>query len=294
MKNSKILFQETVAGVNLKETPEEIQSMIYLLFERLFGASITDITAGKIVAYPQETAHTLQKWLDRINHGEPVQYVVGEEHFYRRKFQVNPSVLIPRPETEELIRAVLSYNASLWGKKDIKTPLKILDIGTGSGCIPITLFLEIGEGEIYATDASTAALSVAVSNAERFQTKITLIEHDILNEKIPVSNLDVIVSNPPYVTEKEKSQMKSNVLDHEPHLALFVPDDDPLIFYKRIVSEARQCLNPGGLLAMEINEKFGKQVTEIFLKHGFEEVSMVDDLAGKPRVVKGLNSGIPV
>ncbi|MEX2231304.1 MAG: peptide chain release factor N(5)-glutamine methyltransferase [Cyclobacteriaceae bacterium] len=290
MKNSKVLFQEIVACVTLEERPEEIQSIIYILFEKLFGISITDVMAGKILVESQESARTLQRWVERINHGEPVQYVVGEEHFYGRKFQINPSVLIPRPETEELIRVVLTFSSSLQQKRSLNDPLKILDIGTGSGCIPITLFLELGAAEIYATDVSNAALSVAVSNAETFQAKITLIEHDILNEKIPVSNFDIIVSNPPYVTQTDKTLMKENVLAHEPHLALFVPEDDPLIFYKAIVREGNECLRNGGLLAVEINEKYGTEVTNLFLQQAFEEVFTVNDISGKPRVVRGVKS----
>jgi release factor glutamine methyltransferase len=294
MKNSKVLFQEIVGAISLNETPEEIQSVAYIVFESLFGISIADVMAGKVVAFPQDTAQTLQKWIERLNRGEPVQYVVGEELFFRRKFQVNPSVLIPRPETEELIRVVLSYRASFPAKKEISTSLKILDIGTGSGCVPVTLFLEIPGSEVYATDVSNAALSVAVSNCERYHARVTLIEHDILNEQIPVANLDVIVSNPPYVTISDKSAMASNVLDYEPHQALFVPDDDPLIFYKAIAREGRSRLNTGGLLAVEINERFGDEVMKIFLQNGFGQVSILRDVANKPRVVRGLHVGAPL
>ncbi|MEX1239408.1 MAG: peptide chain release factor N(5)-glutamine methyltransferase [Cyclobacteriaceae bacterium] len=293
MKNSRTVFQQVVDDIHLGESPEEIRDMAFVLLESTFGVSKTDIMAGKIVAFPQETALALKKAVDRINKGEPVQYVVGEEYFYGRKFHVNPSVLIPRPETEELVRAVMGYHNALLIARNKPQALRILDIGTGSGCIPITLSLEIAEAELYATDVSTAALSVAVGNAETYGAKITFIEHNILKEKIPLSNMDVIVSNPPYVTEKEKGEMKPNVLDHEPHQALFVSDVDPLIFYKAISERSKGALNPNGLLVVEINEKFGKDVSEIFQLNGFRDVEIVKDVAGKERIVKALNRPFP-
>jgi len=286
MKNSKTLFQDVVAGIHLDEPPEEIRGIVYLLFQSLFGLSKTDITAGKIVSFSEDAAQTLQKMMYRLNKGEPVQYVLGEEYFYGRRFHVNPSVLIPRPETEELVRVVVDFKHNLL-LQNKRRPLKMLDIGTGSGCIPITLFHEAGPAEIYATDISTAALAVAVGNADDLGAKITFVEHDILNEKIPISGFDVIVSNPPYVTETEKREMRSNVRDFEPRDALFVTDDDPLIFYRKITAQAKDILKPGGLLAVEINEKFGKDVSQLFLRNGFKEVQIVEDVSAKQRVVKG-------
>src|SRR5688572_13786184 len=175
MKNSRMVFQEVVAEIHLKENPEEIRDIAFILLESAFGVSKTDIMAGKIVAFSEGTALALQRAVERINRGEPVQYVVGEQYFCGRKFYVNPSVLIPRPETEELVRAVVAYNNSLLLSADKPELLKILDIGTGSGCIPITLALEIIETEIYATDVSTAALSVAVGNAENYGVRINFI-----------------------------------------------------------------------------------------------------------------------
>jgi len=289
MNNSKILFQEIVANIELEESAEEIESIVYILMEKVFGISRTEVMVDKMVDYPQEAAFELKRFVEKINHGEPVQYVIGEAYFFGRIFQVNPSVLIPRPETEELIRVVLTYESELSKNKRRIEPLQILDIGTGSGCIPITLFHEVGLAEIFATDVSNAALSVAGNNAELMEAKITFIEHNILKEKLPVLNLDVITSNPPYVTEKEKSQMKPNVLRHEPRQALFVPDDDPLVFHKMIVQEAKGALKEGGMLAVEINENFGKEVSQLFLRQGFNDVRIINDLAGKERIVKGMN-----
>ncbi len=289
MKNSKALFQETMSGITLKESQEELQAIVYFLFENFFGVSKTDIMTGKPVPYPAETANRLRKAVERINKQEPVQYVVGEESFFGRKFQVNPSVLIPRGETEELIRIVLAYRSALLLENDYHPPFRILDIGTGSGCIPITLSLEIGDAEVYCTDISNAALSVASNNAELLNARVIFVEHNILREKIPFRHLDVIVSNPPYVTTKEGSAMQVNVTAFEPHLALFVPDNDPLIFYKEIARQAKEVLKPKGLLAVEINEKFGKEVSDLFLGEGFSDVRVVKDVAGKERVVCGVN-----
>jgi len=292
MKNSKALFQEITAGIKLKESPDEIQSIVYLLVETILGIGKTDILAGKIISVSGASIHALQKAVDRINDHEPVQYVLGEAYFFGRKFQVNASVLIPRPETEELVRAVLDFKAQLHALNVSRPPLRILDIGTGSGCIPITLFQEVEAAEVFATDVSNAALSVARSNADFHQAKITFIEHNIFEEELPVKNLDVIVSNPPYVTLKEKSGMNPNVADYEPHLALFVPDDDPLVFYNEILRKARGTLKASGFLAVEINEQFGHQVVQLFIQEGFKEVAVVNDIAGKQRIVRGLKGSL--
>jgi release factor glutamine methyltransferase len=289
MKNSKTIFHEVIDTIDLQENPEEIKSIVYFLLTRIFDITKTDILVGRMVPFSEATAHALQKAVKRINQGEPIQYILGEEHFFGRKFHVNPSVLIPRPETEGLIRVVLNYRNLLLKKQYKTTPFRILDIGTGSGCIPVTLFKEIPlEKQIYATDVSNAALSVAVNNAEINHAEITFIEHDILKEKLPLTGLDVIVSNPPYVTEKERNQMAVNVLGYEPHEALFVPDDDPLVFYRQIAMQAQDVLNPNGLLAVEINQKYSEEVSGLFINCGFSEVQVEMDIAGRPRIVHGL------
>lgn len=290
MKNSKALFQEIVSRINIHKNPEEIQGIVYVIFANVLDISKTEIITEKMISYSEESSHRLHEMIQRINNHEPVQYVVGEEYFFGRKFQVNSAVLIPRPETEELVRVVLSYRNSIFQNSKIDTALKILDIGTGSGCIPITLFHEIQDAEVYATDVSNAALTVAAYNAETLHAKINLVEHDILREKIPFKNLDIIVSNPPYVTKKEKNDMERNVVDHEPHLALFVPDDDPLVFYKAIVEKSKEVLKCNGLLAVEVNERFGNGVSHLFLQAGFKEVRIIKDIDGKERVVRGLKS----
>ncbi|HEX8039891.1 MAG TPA: peptide chain release factor N(5)-glutamine methyltransferase [Chryseosolibacter sp.] len=291
MKNSKALFQEIVSRINLKESREEIHAIVYILLKKFFGISRTDVMTGQTVSYPPEVAGRLDKAIGRINNQEPVQYVVGEQPFFGRTFQVNASVLIPRGETEELIRVVLAYKYSLLSKKNFPSPFRILDVGTGSGCIAITLSLDIDEAEVYGTDISNAALSVASENAAMLNARVNFLEHNILREKIPFRDLDVVVSNPPYVMTAEKASMQANVTDFEPHLALFVPDDDPLVFYREIARQAKQVLKPGGMLAVEINEKFAKEVSDLFLAEGFDNVQAGKDIAGKDRVVSGLKRG---
>lgn len=288
MKNSRSLFEEVVESIDLQERPEEISSITYFLLTSMLHITKTDILAGKMVPFPETTARTLSRHVKRINEGEPVQYIVGEEYFYGRKFQVNPSVLIPRPETEGLIRAVVNYKDEVLARNPAIPSFRILDIGTGSGCIPVTLFHEIPRPEVYATDISTAALSVAVHNADIHQAKITFIESNILTEKLPLTHLDIVVSNPPYVTEHEKIGMSKNVLDHEPHHALFVPDDNPLVFYREIARQAFSSLKPNGLLAVEINERYGQEVMALFTSENFGAVTLDYDISGKPRVVSGI------
>jgi release factor glutamine methyltransferase len=162
-----------------------------------------------------------------------------------------------------------------------------LDIGTGSGCIPITISLEQKGTNVSATDISKEALHVARENAVRLQAKVNFINHDILNEDLPFSNLDVVVSNPPYIRESERSSMKQNVVDFEPHQALFVPDADPLLFFTRLANQSMSVLKPSGMLVVEINEQLGKEVVESFLSLGFQNVQIINDLDGKNRIVKG-------
>lgn len=288
MKNSKVLFQETEHSIIIRESKEEIQSIVYLVLANLLNLTRTEIIAGKMITYSDTSMRKMKEMIQRINNHEPVQYVLGEEFFFGRRFQVNPSVLIPRPETEELVRVVLAYKNLIFQRDNVNAALKILDIGTGSGCIPITLFHEIYNAEIYATDVSKAALAIAAHNAKNLLAKINWIEHDILTEKIPVGNLDIIVSNPPYVTKKEMGELAQNIVDYEPHLALLVSDEDPLIFYNVIVQQSGEVLRNNGLLAVEINERFGNEVTQLFLQAGFQEVKTMKDMAGKERVVCGL------
>jgi release factor glutamine methyltransferase len=278
MINSKTLFHQLQKKITLNEEEGEIKSMLYLLFEKEFGLSRTEILTEKKIESIDETQ--LERHIARINNHEPIQYILGEADFLGRKFQVNPSVLIPRPETELLIQLI---------KEEKLNEPTILDIGTGSGCIAISLALEIPTATVNALDISEEALSIAKENAKRLNTSVNFLQHDILNQTPLLTNLDVIVSNPPYVTEKEKGAMNKNVLNHEPHLALFVPDNDPLKFYKVSAEKSLSLLKPQGKIFVEINQQFGKEVAAIFSGFGYR-TEIIKDMEGKDRVVRGVRN----
>jgi release factor glutamine methyltransferase len=283
MKNSKVLFQELISRISLKENKDEIQSLVHLLMENQFSTSITDILAEKKIRVDDQQEVRLAKIIDRINSHEPIQYILGEAEFYGRTFKVNPAVLIPRPETEELIDVVKKYATGQ------KHNLRILDIGTGSGCIPITLALEIKKNtEVTSTDISEKALDTAKQNALALNAAVNFIHHDILKEDLPLDRIDIVVSNPPYVTESEQTAMDRNVLEHEPHLALFVPDNDPLVFYKAITKKAGKILTTDGLIAMEINERFGREVVDLLSALHFKDVQVFKDINGKDRIITAI------
>lgn len=275
-----------IARISLKENPEEIQTIAYLLLEHFFALSRTDVMLEKAIPYASPAATDLKKAIERVNDHEPIQYVLEQEFFFGRKFHVNQSVLIPRPETEELVRVIMAHKGRL--ESDVEgRPLRILDIGTGSGCIAVTLSLELAAAQVFATDISNAALSVASGNADALNARATFVEHNILVEELPFDNLDLVVSNPPYVATGEKAAMQATVTGFEPHVALFVPNDDPLVFYKKIVQKGAKALRPKGLLAVEINEKFGNDVSDLFLQQGFAEVAVTKDISRKDRIVTG-------
>ena len=226
--------------------------------------------------------------LEELKTGRPLQYVLGETEFYGLTFKVNPSVLIPRPETEELVDWVLK---ELGINKNQPSPLKILDIGTGSGCIPISLKKHLATAELFAVDISLDALETARENSDLNQTPVTFIQDDILNPSHDIlinSQYSVIISNPPYVTFSEKEQMQANVLKYEPHSALFVPDNDPLIFYQAIADFAQSHLAVGGFLFLEINENLGSQTLALLKDCDFRKIELRQDLPGKDRMIKAV------
>ncbi|HEX6226702.1 MAG TPA: peptide chain release factor N(5)-glutamine methyltransferase [Chryseolinea sp.] len=285
MINSKTLFRDFVNRIELVESPGEIESMAYLVFENLLHLTKSSIMSGTAVLLMPATEKKLGEIISRINRAEPVQYILGESFFFGRTFAVNSAVLIPRPETEELIRVVTEHVRALpQGRRP-----RILDIGTGSGCIAVTLALELRDSEIFGTDISSQALITASGNAARLNASVQFLNHNVLKDKIPFST-DVIVSNPPYIAWEERATMDKNVLDYEPDLALFVDSADPLKFYKAIVKRSRESLTPEGLLAVEINERFGNEVRELFEKNNFYEVALIKDAFGKDRIVKGVLS----
>ncbi len=273
MINSKTLFHQLLNNITLSETADEIKSILHSVFEKEFGFNSTDIIAEKqLLAGSDERLNEIIK---RINANEPVQYILEEAYFFGRTFLVNRNVLIPRPETELIISIAKEFQ--------FITP-QILDIGTGSGCLAVSLALEIPSAQVYAIDISEKALAVANENAIRLLARVTFFQLDILNESPAQQDFDLIVSNPPYVMENEKMTMNSNVLDFEPAQALFVPDHDPLIFYREIANKGRQLLKIGGRVVVEINEKFGKEVKELFEHTGYS-TTVVTDLNGKDRIV---------
>jgi release factor glutamine methyltransferase len=278
MHNSKTVYEDFIRQISLSESQDEIRSMAQLVLGKFFGISRKDILIGSPFVMRPDQLDLLQQTAARINTGEPVQYILGEAEFYGRTFLVNPAVLIPRPETEELVHEIWKVRAA---------QLKILDIGTGSGCIPITLALEIPRAEIFATDVSPEALRVASQNARKLQANVFFIHHDILKDELPVNDLDVVVSNPPYISIREMDQMKKNVVAYEPHLALFVPDDNPLLFYEAIAARARTSLKWNGTLIVEINERFGSAVSALFASYDFKNVEIIKDMSGKDRIVRG-------
>jgi release factor glutamine methyltransferase len=218
--------------------------------------------------------------LPRLLRQEPVQYVLGEASFYGREFLVSPAVLIPRPETEELVQMVLQAFKQ-------KPESKLLDIGTGSGCIPITLSLELPAAQVWGLDVSPEALVMAQQNGQKLKARVQWLQQDILHE-IPALQpraLDAVISNPPYVLEEEKELMRENVLAFEPHLALFVPNHDPLLFYRRIAMVAQSLLKFHGKLFFEINERYAQETATMLEELGYQEIKTTKDLRGKDRFI---------
>lgn len=240
----------------------------------------TEFLLKRIELLSEQDFDLLETGRLRLENGEPVQYVTHTAWFYNHKFYVDENVLIPRQETEILVDSIVRENS---GRK-----LKILDIGTGSGCIPISLKLALPFSEVYALDISQKALFVAKKNAKYHSVDIDFFEFDILSDKnIPiVEKLDLIISNPPYVTESEKTLMHKNVIDFEPEIALFVKDNNPFIYYEFIVNRAAQMLNDDGVLWLEINEKFPEEISDLCKKHGFNSNIVVKDLNNKPRFIQ--------
>ena len=255
----------------------EAHAVALRVLEDAFGVSRTDVYADKVRKFSSEEELRWQHIAERLSTGEPLQYVLGEAEFCGRSFGVAPGVLIPRSETEELVALV---------EQSVSGRCRILDAGTGSGCIAVSLALALPETEVQAWDISPEALSVAQGNAERWGAAVDFRLCDMLTAT-PDEHFDVVVSNPPYVCERERLDMTPQVLEHEPGLALFVPDDDPLRFYRALVGLSVRCLNSGGLLAVEINEAYGAETADLFSRSGLTEVQILFDGFGKPRFVLG-------
>ena len=292
--SSKVLFNHLVSEITSVYEENEAKSIVYLLLEHYLNLSKTDI----LLDYPINQLYDFQDIIHRLKVQEPVQYIIGETEFYGRKFKVTSDTLIPRPETEELVQLTLrSYqfgNESLIvgsEKNDLNTKslISILDMGTGSGCIAISLACELPNAQVYAYDISENVLEVAKENAVRNNANVIFERVDILNlSPSALSPFSIIVSNPPYVMNAEKLEMEQNVLDYEPHLALFVEDANPLIFYKVIAEFASKNLINQGLCIVEVNQALGLETAELFWNQGFRYVEVVKDMFGKDRMVKAI------
>jgi release factor glutamine methyltransferase len=274
--NSKELFRHMVSSITIKEPAGEIESIVYLVLHSLFGVRREHIMANKELTYDEAELDDIIK---RINSNEPIQYILQEAEFCGRLFFVDKNVLIPRPETELLVREVTDF------VKD--KPARILDIGTGSGCIAVSLACELPNAVVMATDISNGAIDVAHKNSLTFNTYVEFFINNVLEESLPVTDIDVIVSNPPYVAKSEAVTMSPNVFEHEPHLALFVPDSDPLIFYKAIAEKKATGERRPRAIFVEINERFGNDVKSIFDKEGFR-TEIIKDIDNKDRIVKAI------
>jgi release factor glutamine methyltransferase len=234
------------------------------------------------LAFSETELKTWSSILEQLKKEIPIQYILGVTHFYGLEFEVNSAVLIPRPETEELVDWIIQ-NSKL---KAQNSKLKILDIGTGSGCIAIALAKNLPNAQVFALDVSEKALATAKKNAEKNQVQLTFIHQSILETVDLAQEFDIIVSNPPYVRELEKLEIKNNVLDNEPHLALFVEDNDALIFYRKIAQLAQKNLNPKGQLYFEINQYLGKETLNLLLEMGFKNSVLRQDIYGNDRMIQ--------
>ncbi|NDP20066.1 MAG: peptide chain release factor N(5)-glutamine methyltransferase [Paludibacter sp.] len=259
----------------------EIKSFCNLIIQKLTGFSRIEILVNKNTNFSVEKQQDVEKIIEKLKKQVPIQYILGETDFYGHTFNVNESVLIPRPETEELVDWIQKDNSS----NQIKN---ILDIGTGSGCIAISLKHIFTNAVVDAFDISETALVTAKSNARRNKVNINFIKADILNAPKFNKKWDIIVSNPPYVTEFEKNEILPNVLEHEPHLALFVPDNDPLLFYRNIAKFAQEYLGQNGKLYFEINREFGMDCMNLLTNMGFSDVELRKDISGNDRMIRAI------
>lgn len=282
----------------------EAQAIVRTVLDALFGMSLTDICLGKVTQLSADDTTRLEKIMQRLEKSEPVQYVLGAEWFAGRLFDVAPGVLIPRPETEDLVKWACDEtkekekedNSKEERGKEEKEGLKkkeeaphpsILDIGTGSGCIAITVALALTQARVTAWDISTDALTIAAGNAHRLGASVRFEHQDALSAPDDEACWDVIVSNPPYICDRERADMSDNVLSYEPELALFVPDSDPLLFYRAIAHYASKALKPGGRLLFETNTAYAHEVAQAMADEGFTAIEVRNDCFGKPRMVKG-------
>jgi release factor glutamine methyltransferase len=278
--SSKVLYWQVYRALlpTIREATE-CQAVTRQLLEHYCALDAVGIIIDEIFTFSPAQRQLVSAAIERLKKQEPIQYVLGEAPFLGRNFRVSPAVLIPRPETETLVQYIVDQNPP--------TGVRVLDIGTGSGCIAITLQQELSQATVYALDVDPEALHVAKTNAQRLGATVHFIQADILHELLPAQHWDIIVSNPPYVCIAEKKKMQHRVLAYEPAKALFVPDEQPLIFYEKIIALAPRHLAPAGKLYLEINEAFGAAVASLLVRAGFEAVCIRQDLHGKDRWIAG-------
>ena len=296
LKNYKtILLKELFALYD----EQEIDSFFYIILEKLHGLKRIDLALNPEAVMDGTHVKQWKSILSDLKIQKPIQYILGETEFYGLRFEVNENTLIPRPETEELVEIIINNEGK--GKRE-EGKVRILDIGTGSGCIAISLAANIPNAEVFAIDVSDKALVIAQKNADINAVKVNFVNVDILkindlkqlpthaclpagsNFKLPTC-FDIIVSNPPYVRNLEKAEIKRNVLEYEPHLALFVEDTDALLFYRKIAELAKKNLSLNGKLYFEINQYLGKETVELFESFGFKNVKLIKDIYGNDRIV---------
>ncbi|WP_179020007.1 peptide chain release factor N(5)-glutamine methyltransferase [Winogradskyella forsetii] len=287
LKDLQNIFHKELDAIYGKD---EVNSFFYLCTEHYLNVPRIQLTLEPEFTIAKPETDTFFTVLEELKQQKPIQYILRETEFYGLPFKVNEHVLIPRPETEELVDLIIKCHS----ERSEESQIKILDIGTGSGCIAISLAKNLPNAEIFALDVSKEALKVAKENAELNKVKITFIEADILNESawnLVFKNLefDIVVSNPPYVRELERQEIKPNVLENEPHLALFVEDDNPLVFYKAITKLAKKNLKENGQLYFEINQYLGIETKQLLIDTDFKNVELLKDLNGNDRMIKGIN-----
>ena len=276
--------------------PGEAKAIVRLLLDECYGLSWADVLGGKVTELSANDQTELEKIMLRLEKGEPIQYIIGVADFCGRQFHVEPGVLIPRPETAELCQLILATESHGQTRNIREIPChsdtNILDIGTGSGCIAITLALELPDARVTAWDISDEALHIASENAKRLGASVTFEHRDVLSISLTshlsplTSHYDLIVSNPPYICRQEADGMAQNVLDYEPHLALFVPDDDPLLFYRAIAQYATKALKSQGALFFEINPLYVSSLTHLLSTMSCYDIKTLPDQFGKLRFLK--------
>ena len=277
----KEALEQLKSGLAGVAEPQEVQAMIRVICEDVFHYDQVDVALRQESELPDFAPQRIADIIARLRRNEPLQYIVGHALFHGHQFKVTPAVLIPRPETEQLVDLIIDENPA--------SDLRVLDMGTGSGCIAVSLARALKFAQVDALDVSRDALEVARENAAALKTKVRFFESDMLSPQ-PPGRYDIIVSNPPYICWSEREAMESNVKDYEPGQALFVPDNDPLLFYKAIVPYAAQSLERGGRLYLEINQRFGNEMKRLLEDNGFDEVRIIEDSYGKTRFATAIRS----